>query len=99
MGISQELYKKAKKIIPGGTQLLSKRPEMFLPEQWPSYFKKAKGVEIWDLDDHKYIDMSIMAIGASSLGYANPAICEAVKKAIDDGCISSLNSYEEVQLA
>lgn len=98
MGQSQELYKRAKKIIPGGTQLLSKRPEMFLPEQWPSYFKKAKGFEVWDLDNNKYIDMC-MAIGTSALGYANPAINKAVKKAIDNGCISSLNSFEEVQLA
>ena len=36
------LYDLAKSLIPGGTQLLSKRPEMFLPEQWPSYFSKAK---------------------------------------------------------
>ena len=38
MGKGQELYKKAKKLIPGGTMLLSKRPEMFLPDHWPSYF-------------------------------------------------------------
>lgn len=99
MDTGQELYKKAKSLIPGGTQLLSKRPEMFLPNKWPSYYKKAKGVEIWDLDDRKYIDMCIMAIGASPLGYANDAVSAAVKKAIDNGCISSLNSYEEVQLA
>ena len=43
MGKSQKLYQKAKKIIPGGTQLLSKRPEMFLPNLWPSYYAKAKG--------------------------------------------------------
>ena len=42
MGKGLELYKRAKKLIPGGTMLLSKRPEMFLPEQWPSYFSKAK---------------------------------------------------------
>ena len=99
MGAGQDLYIKAKSLIPGGTQLLSKRPEMFLPDEWPSYYKKAKGVEIWDLDDHKYIDMCIMAIGASPLGYANDAVSTAVKNAINDGCISSLNSYEEVQLA
>ncbi len=99
MDKGQELYKKAKSLIPGGTQLLSKRPEMFLPDKWPSYYKKAKGVEIWDLEDRKYIDMCIMAIGASPLGYANDAVSNAVKKAIDNGCISSLNSYEEVQLA
>lgn len=99
MESGQDLYKKAKSIIPGGTQLLSKRPEMFLPDKWPSYYKKAKGVEIWDLDNHKYIDMCIMAIGASPLGYANETVSKAVKNAIDNGCISSLNSYEEVQLA
>ena len=42
MGKGQDLYKKAKTLIPGGTMLLSKRPEMFLPEYWPSYFSKAK---------------------------------------------------------
>ena len=46
MGTGQELYKKAKTLIPGGTMLLSKRPEMFLPEHWPSYFSKAKGINI-----------------------------------------------------
>jgi glutamate-1-semialdehyde aminotransferase len=72
---------------------------MFLPEQWPAYYQKAKGVEVWDLDGNKYIDMGIMAIGASSLGYADPAVSRAVKTAIDQGCISSLNSFEEVLLA
>ena len=49
----QKLYKKAKKIIPGGTMLLSKRPEMFAPNVWPAYFSKAKGCEIWDLENRK----------------------------------------------
>ena len=38
MGKGQNLYKKAKQLISGGTMLLSKRPEMYLPENWPSYF-------------------------------------------------------------
>ena len=42
MGKGQDLYNKAKTLIPGGTMLLSKRPEMFLPDQWPAYFSKAK---------------------------------------------------------
>jgi glutamate-1-semialdehyde 2,1-aminomutase len=49
-----ELYKKAKRIIPGGTQLFSKRPEMFLPEHWPSYYRKSKGVTIWDLNGNEF---------------------------------------------
>ncbi|GAH69911.1 unnamed protein product, partial [marine sediment metagenome] len=57
------LWNRAKEIIPGGTQLLSKRSEMFLPDQWPSYFKRAKGIEIEDLDGDKFIDMSMMGVG------------------------------------
>lgn len=40
----QDLYRRAKRLIPGGTQLLSKRPEMFLPELWPAYYSEARGV-------------------------------------------------------
>jgi glutamate-1-semialdehyde 2,1-aminomutase len=36
MGQGQELYKKAKTLIPIGTMLLLKRPEIFLPDLWPS---------------------------------------------------------------
>lgn len=94
-----ELWKKAKKIIPGGNQLLSKRPEMFLPEGWPAYYKKAKGVEVWDLDGKKYIDMCIMGVGTCVLGYNNSEVNKAVKHAIDNGNMSTLNCYEEVELA
>ena len=53
----EKLWKKAKRVILGGNLLLSKRPEMFLPEYWPTYFKKAKGINVWDLKNRKYIDM------------------------------------------
>ncbi|MBT7624343.1 MAG: aminotransferase class III-fold pyridoxal phosphate-dependent enzyme [Flavobacteriaceae bacterium] len=99
MGKGQELYKKAKKIIPGGTMLLSKRPEMFLPENWPSYFSKAKGCEVWDLDNHKYIDMCIMGIGTNTLGYGNQQVDRAVLEVIEKGNMSTLNCPEEVELA
>jgi len=98
MGKSQELYKRAKEIIPGGTQLLSKRPEMFLPDLWPSYYKKSKGCEVWDLDGRHYYDLSIMGIGTCVLGYANETINQAVKDSIDCGSMSTLNAPEEVEL-
>lgn len=93
-----ELWNKAKKIIPGGNQLLSKRSEMFLPGGWPSYYKKAKGVEIWDLDDNKFIDMSIMGVGTCILGYSDDDVNKVVKKVIDEGSMATLNSPEEVEL-
>jgi glutamate-1-semialdehyde 2,1-aminomutase len=99
LGTGQKLYKRAKKIIPGGNMLLSKRPEMFLPGKWPSYFSKAKGCEVWDLDGNKFIDMSIMGIGTNTLGYGHPEIDEAVNKTIRSGNMSTFNCPEEVYLA
>ena len=62
------LWQHAKTLIPGGNMLLSKRSEMFLPGKWPSYFKKAKGMHVWDLDGNRYKDFSIMGIGTNTLG-------------------------------
>ena len=99
MNKGQKLYKKAKKLIPGGTMLLSKRPEIFLPEFWPSYFSKSKGSKVWDLDGKELIDMSIMGIGTNSLGYGNDEIDKAVMQTIRKGNMSTLNCPEEVYLA
>jgi glutamate-1-semialdehyde aminotransferase len=99
MNKTQALYLKAKKIIPGGTQLLSKRPEMFAPQLWPPYYSRARGCEVWDLDDNHYYDMSLNGIGACLLGYDDPDVSKAAKKAIDNGCMSTLNPPEEVELA
>ncbi|MBU1055043.1 MAG: aminotransferase class III-fold pyridoxal phosphate-dependent enzyme [Proteobacteria bacterium] len=89
----------AKKFIPGMTQLLSKRPDMFTEGVWPGYFDKAKGIEVWDLDGNKYIDMSISGIGANVLGYSDPDVDAAVIEAISKGTSCSLNCPEEVELA
>ena len=97
MGKGQKLYSKAKQIVAGGNMLLSKRPEMFLPEQWPSYFSKSKGCEVWDLDGKRYID-TLMMPGTNSLGYNYEEIDEAVKETINSGNMSTLNAPEEVEL-
>lgn len=99
MGVGQKLWKRAKQVIPGGNMLLSKRAEMFLPDQWPSYFSKAKGCKVWDLEGNEYIDMSIMGIGTNILGYGHPEVDAAVQKTIVDGNMSTFNCPEEVYLA
>ena len=96
---SLKMQQKARKLIPGMTQLLSKRPDMFSLGVWPGYFSKAKGVEVWDLDGNKYIDMSISGIGANILGYADHDVDAAVQEAIANGTSCSLNCPEEVELA
>jgi len=99
LDINQKLWKRAKSIIPGGNSLLSKNPDLFLPGAWPTYFSKCKKINIWDLNNKKFTDMCTMSVGTNILGYANKEIDTEVKKFIDYGNISSLNSPEEVRLA
>jgi glutamate-1-semialdehyde 2,1-aminomutase len=99
MGNGQKLWTRAKKVIPGGNMLLSKRSEMFLPEKWPAYFSKAKGCHVWDLDDNKFTDMSIMGIGTNILGYGDDEVDDAVRSVVGNGNMSTLNCPEEVFLA
>ena len=96
---SLAMQERARARIPGMTQLLSKRPDMFAPGVWPGYYSKARGAEVWDLDGNKYLDMSISGIGANVLGYADPDVDAAVRAAIEAGSSSSLNCPEEVELA
>jgi glutamate-1-semialdehyde 2,1-aminomutase len=98
-GKGQELWQRAKQLIPGGNMLLSKRAEMFLPEQWPAYFSRAKGCRLWDLDGRELIDMSIMGIGTNLLGYGHPEVDAAVAATVAAGNMSTLNCPEEVWLA
>lgn len=95
----QKLWKRAKRVIPGGNMLLSKRAEMFLPGQWPAYFSSASGCRVRDLDGREYIDMSLMGVGTNTLGYGNPEVDGAVRATVDAGNMSTLNCPEEVYLA
>ena len=98
-GQGQELWRRAKRVIPGGNMLLSKRSEMYLPDQWPAYFSRAKGCRVWDLDGVELIDMSIMGIGTNLLGYGHPEVDAAVAASLAAGNMSTLNCPEEVLLA
>ena len=94
-----QLWEKAKTVIPGGNQLLSKRSEKFLPGQWPAYYSKAKGCEVWDLDGKHYYDFAQMGVGSCVLGYADDDVNAAVIEAIQKGSMCSLNCHEEMELA
>jgi glutamate-1-semialdehyde 2,1-aminomutase len=96
---TQQMYERAKQLIPGGTQLLSKRPEMFAPGRWPAYYREAHGCEVTDLDGRRYIDMTTSGIGSCLLGYADPDVTAAVQERIRRGSMSTLNAVEEVELA
>ena len=77
----KKLWMQCKLLIPGGNGLISKRPERYSEDKWPTFYKKSKGLNVWDLNGKKYKDMSQMGIGTCVLGYANHYIDRRVKKA------------------
>tara|TARA_Y100000817_G_C16851940_1_gene542396 strand:- start:873 stop:2180 length:1308 start_codon:yes stop_codon:yes gene_type:complete len=99
MNKGQKLLKKAKKIIPGGNQLLSKRSELFLPGFWPAYYKKAKGCKVWDLNNKVYYDFAGMGVTACVLGYSNNEVNKSLINGLKNGSMCTLNATEEVDLA
>ena len=99
LNTGQKLWKRALEIIPDGNMLLSKRPDFFLPKLWPVYFSKAKGINVWDLENKKYFDLSTMGVGTNILGYANDAINSKINLSLKKSNMSTLNCPEEVKLA
>ena len=95
----QKIWQRAKKIIPGGNMILSKRPEMYLPNQWPSYFNRAKGCNVTDFDNNNFLDYFLMGVGTNILGYSNKYVDKKVSEVLKKGNMSSLNCVEEVNLA
>ncbi|WP_325403019.1 aminotransferase class III-fold pyridoxal phosphate-dependent enzyme [Agriterribacter sp.] len=92
------LWKQARTVISGGTGLLSKRAEMFDPRQWPSYFSRCSGCEVWDMAGRRYIDFA-GGIGAVLLGYADEDVNAAVQRRLASGTYCSLVNPQEVELA
>lgn len=95
---SYELYRRANELIPGGTQLLSRRPTRYAYGVSPVYAARAKGARIWDVDGNEYIDW-VSGIGAVILGYCDPVVDEAVREQIGKGVATSINSELEIELA
>ena len=99
LNTGQKMWKRAKNVIPGGTMLFSKNPDLFLPKFWPAYFEKTKGCNVWDLERRKYLDLSMMGVGTNILGYSRKEVDDVVRGVIDKGNMSTLNSKEEIFLA
>ena len=93
-----ELYERAEALIPGATQLISRRPSMYAKGTSPVYAERAKGARFWDVDGHEYIDW-VSGIGAIILGYADDVVDEAVRRQIQTGTMYSINHELEIELA
>ncbi len=95
---SLEIYERADKLIPGRTQLISRRSSQFAHGTSPIYAQAAKGARFVDVDENEYIDW-VNAVGAVILGHADDAVDSAVKAQIDRGSLYTVNSALEIELA
>jgi len=95
---SLALYSEARKLIPGGSQTMSKRAEQFAYGYYPIYAERAEGSHIYDVDGNEYIDY-VLALGPITLGYCYPAVDEAVREQLEKGIIYGLLSPLEVEAA
>ena len=98
LNLGQKYWIEAKKIIPGGTMLFSKNPDLYLPEKWPAYYAKAKKIYIWDLQGNRFMDLTTMGVGTNILGYSNDEINKEIIKVIKNSNVSTLNSIDEIKL-
>ena len=96
--MTKNKWKKALSLIPSGNSLISKNPNFILPNLWPTYFKRATGFNVWDMNNQKYIDM-FFGVGTNILGYKNKFVDKKVIDCINKSNMSSLNCFEEVELA
>ncbi len=92
------LWRRAQEVISCGTGLLSKRAEKFDAAEWPAYFSRCSGCQVWDLSGRRYLDFA-GGIGAVLLGYRDPDVTAAIKRRLALGTYCSLVSPQEVELA
>jgi glutamate-1-semialdehyde aminotransferase len=89
---------RARQVIPGASQTLSKGPEMFVEGAYPVFLERGSGCRVWDVDGNEYVDY-ILGLASITLGYAYPAVTEAVARQLERGSIFSLPHPLEVEVA
>ena len=95
---SLDLYERAEELIPGKTQLISRRASSFAHPVSPIYADHAKGSRFVDVDGNEYIDW-VNAVTAIILGHADDVVDDAVREQIGKGSLFTLNSPLEIELA
>ena len=95
---SLDLLARARRVVPGASQTLSKGPAMFVEGAYPVFLQRGRGCRVWDVDGHEYVDY-ILGLASITLGYAYPAITEAVARQLAEGSIFSLPHPLEVEVS
>jgi glutamate-1-semialdehyde 2,1-aminomutase/spore coat polysaccharide biosynthesis protein SpsF len=96
--ISETWWARAQRVIPGGTQTLSKARDQWIDSGLPLFLLRGVGGHVWDVDGHEWIDFP-MALGPVLLGHAEPLVEEAIVRQLRDGISYTLAHPLEVEVA
>ena len=75
---SHAALERAERVIPLGTQTMSKHVSQFVGGVSPLFIERGQGSHVWDVDGNEYVDFP-MALGPVILGYAEPVVDEAIR--------------------
>ena len=92
------LWENALRLMPRGTQTMSKCPDQFVDGVYPKFATHAKGTKIYTTSGESYLDY-MCALGPIILGYNHDRTNEAIKKQLEKGIIFSLPTVLEQKLA
>jgi len=95
---SQQLYARAEKLIPCGTQMLAKGTQQHIKGVAPIYIERGKGSRVWDVDGNEFLDLT-MGMGPASLGYAYDRIDKAIVEQLNRGINFTLLNKVELDVA
>ncbi len=95
---SEQYLERALKTIPLGSQTFSKSKVQYPFGVSPYFAKKAKGANVWDVDDNQYIDF-INGLCSITIGHCEDSVTEAVKEQLEIGSIFSLGHELEFLVA
>jgi glutamate-1-semialdehyde aminotransferase len=94
----QALWDNAVRLMPRGTQTMSKCPDQFVDGVYPKFVKSGKGAYLYGLDGKKYLDY-MCALGPIILGYNHRSTNKAIKNQLKNGIIFSWPTLLEQELA
>lgn len=96
MAISEELFERACKVIPGGVNSPVRAFRRL--ERAPFFVTRAQGSHLWDEDGKQYIDY-VGTWGPAILGHAPECVMSAVQKSVPNGLGYGIPTRVEVDMA
>ncbi len=96
MAISQELFERACRVIPGGVNSPVRAFRRL--ERAPFFVTRAAGAHLWDEDGNEYIDY-VGTWGPAILGHAPQCVISAVQNAVPNGLGYGIPTRVEVDMA